>query len=229
MRQARTTAQRTEETMSDETTRTGTRRARRGFDSYDKTVDGLNRTTLQVKDDSEVIVFLEDDMFHYALRHWIKFLDDNGQQVTRAEWCLQLEEDEDDDVADCPLCNIGDRPKAVAFFNVVNLAQPGKVLVWEASADPTNAIKKEYNKLLKRGKHLNDDGVYWVVSREKGRNGFYTYSVDMVLEDELATEWPKLKPIGPTQREALRARMYDEEYVNLKDRQELLEFADSLG
>lgn len=228
MRQARTTAQRTEETMSDETTRTGTRRARRGFDSYDKTVDGLNRTTLQVKDDSEVIVFLEDDMFHYALRHWIKFLDDNGQQVTRAEWCLQLE-DEDEDIADCPLCNIGDRPKAVAFFNVVNLAQPGKVLVWEASADPTNAIKKEYNKLLKRGKHLNDDGVYWVVSREKGRNGFYTYSVDMVLEDELATEWPKLKPIGPTQREALRARMYDEEYVNLKDRQELLEFADSLG
>lgn len=217
MRQARTRNE-SEETMSGETT--GTRMSRRGFGGYNKAADGLNKTTFQVKDDSEVIVFLEPENFSYALRHWVKYIDDNGQQVTRVEYCLE---------DDCPLCDIGDRPKPTAFFNVVDLSMPGKVLVWEATADPTGAIQKEFNKLAKRGQSLSDDGLYWVVSREKGKNGFYTYSVDKLTEDDLQAEWPSLKPLVPAQREALRSRMYDEEYVQFKERQELQDFVDTLG
>lgn len=222
MRQARTRNESTEETMSDESTSTatGTRTARRGFGGYNKTVSGLNQTTFQVKDDSEVIVFLEPENFTYALRHWVKYIGEDGKtQQTRAEWCLE---------DDCPLCDIGDRPKAVAFFNVVDLAFPNKVLVWEASADPTKAIQKEFNKLVKANKKLSDDGLYWVVSREKGRNGFYTYSVDKLTEDDLAEQWPSLKPLNGAQRDALRHRAYDESYVELRERQELVEFVDSL-
>jgi hypothetical protein len=218
MRTARTTNER--ENMSESTATTGTRTARRGFGGYNKAADGVNRTTFQVQDDSEIIVFLEPENFSYALRHWIKYVDESGNQVTRAEWCLEEE---------CPMCDIGDRPKPVAFFNVVDLASPSKVLVWEASADPTKAIQKEFNKLVKRNQNLSDDGLYWVISREKGRNGFYTYSVDKLPEDDLLAEWPSLKPLAPAQRDALRHRAYDESYVEYKDRGDLQEFVDSLG
>lgn len=221
MRSARTRAESTEETtMSEEST--GTRTSRRGFGGYNKTVNGLNKTTFQVQDDSEVIVFLEPENFTYALRHWVKYPDpeDPKKTITRAEWCL--EED------DCPLCEIGDRPKPVAFFNVVDLANPTKVLVWEASADPTKAIEKEFNKLAKSGKKLSDDNLYWVISREKGRNNFFTYSVDRLSEDDLISEWPSLKPLTGAQRDALRHRAYDESYVEYRDRQELVDFVDTL-
>lgn len=222
MRQARTTATRDNES---ESTMSGERQSRRGFGGYNKAVDGLNRTTLQVKDDTEIIIFLERENFSYALRHWVKYIPEdstNNQPVTRVEYCLE---------DDCPLCDIGDRPKPTAFFNVVDLANPGKVLVWEATADPTGAIQKEFNKLAKRGQEISDDGLYWAVSREKGKNGFYTYSVDKLPEDDLLVEWPSLKPIVAAQREALRGRMYDESYVTdqMKTRAELQEFVDSLG
>lgn len=218
MRQARTTARAESSEMSD--TATGTRASRRGFAGYNKVVDGLNKTTFQVKDDSEIIAFLEPENFMFALRHWVKFIGEDGKQQTRVEYCLE---------EDCPLCDIGDRPKATAFFNVVDLANPNKVLVWEATADPTGAIQKEFNKLAKRGQKLSDDGLYWIISREQGRNGFYTYSVDKLTEEDLLTEWPSLKPLNGAQRDALRHRMYDEEYVQFKTAEELQEFVDSLG
>jgi hypothetical protein len=235
MRTARTRAQETEsETMSEDTgtvaTATRTRSARtsrRGFSGYNKTVDTLNKVTFQVKDNSEVIAFLEDENFFYELRHWVKFIGDDGKPATRAEWCLGEDEDTGDSL--CPLCDIGDTPKPVAFFNVVDLANPGKVLVWEASADPTKAIQKEFNKLAKRGKHLNDNGVYWVVSREQGRNGYWTYSIDMLLEEDLALEWKSLKPLTEAQRASLLHRAYTETYVEYKDRKEIQDFVDTLG
>lgn len=236
MRTARTRAESSDETVSEARTTTGTRTARAGFKGYNATLSTLNSTTFRVEDDSEVIVFLDPENFHYALRHWVKYIGDDGKPATRAEWCLSMEvEDGDYDALDealaspCPLCDIGDKPKAVAFFNVVNLANPTKVLVWEASADPTNAIQKEFNKLNKNGKSLSDDNLYWVISREQGRNGFWTYSVDRLPADDLATEWKSLKPLNGAQRDALRHRAYDESYVELKPREEIQEFVDSLG
>lgn len=227
MRSARTRNESSDETVSDETT-TRTRSARtsrRGFAGYNKTVEGLNKTTFQVKDDSEVIIFLDDENFFYELRHWIKYIGDDGKQATRAEWCLGVD---DDGESVCPLCDIGDKPKPVAFFNVVDLVNPTKVLVWEASADPTKAVEKEFNKLKKLNKKLNDDNLYWVVSREQGRNGYWTYSVDKMTEEELGESFPSLKTVNGAQRDALRHRAYDENYVEYKTREELQEFADSL-
>jgi hypothetical protein len=215
----------TEENMRTEEA-TG-RASRAGFGGYNRAVDGLNRTTLQVKDDAEVIAFLEPENFTYALRHWVKYVDDKNTQITRAEWCLEDE---------CPLCDIGDRPKAVCFFNVVDISNPGKVLVWEASSDPTDAIQKEFNKLAKLGKQLDDPSLYWIISKAKSKNGFYSYSVDKLPEDELAVVWkslrpgqPAVKPLTESQRASLSTKLYDEDYVEYKERQELQDFVDTLG
>lgn len=216
-RQARTRNE-TGDTMSTET-ETGVRSSRRGFSALNL----ANQMTFRLGDNSEVIVFLEEENFTYALRHWVKYIPGDSadnKPMTRVEYCLE---------DDCPLCDIGDRPKSTAFFNVVNLTVPNKVLVWEATADPTGAIEKEFKKLFKNGKHLSDDGLYWVISREKGKNGFYTYSVDRLTEEGLQDEWPSLSPLTPAQRVALRTRMYDESYVQVKTREELQEFVDSLG
>lgn len=217
MRQARTTAtpEQRAETMS------GTRTSRAGFGTFDRAVRALNNTTFQVGDDSEVIIFLDPENFTYALRHWVKYQDPENprNQITRVEFCLE---------DDCPLCDVGDKAKATAYFNVVNLATPNKVIVWEATPDPTGAIQKEFNKLQKLGKSLNDSNLYWVISKEKGRNGFYSYSVDKVTEDELTTQWPRLSPVSAAQREALSARAYGDEYIQYKTREEIQEFVDSI-
>lgn len=230
MRQARTTATReqSEETVNDtdEGTSTGQRTARtsrRGFGGY----NNLNKTTFQLTDSSAVLIFLEPENFTYAKRHWVKYIPDdstNNQPVTRVEYCLEEEDD-------CPLCEIGDNAKPTAYFNVVDLSSPTKVLVWEATPDPTSAIQKEFNKLAKSGRELSEDGLYWVISREKGKNGFYTYSVDRLSEDDMSKEWKSLKPVTEAQRESLRHRAYDDTYVlnQLKTRDELQEFVDSLG
>jgi len=237
MRTARNTATREEsDTVSESfdtgasegTTVTGTRTARtsrRGFGGY----NNLNKTTFQLEGSSAVLVFLDPENFSYAKRHWIKYMsvdEATGKpvQVTKVEYCL---EDEDD----CPLCEIGDRAKPTAYFNVVDVSAPSKVLVCEATPDPTSAIQKEYNKLVGKGKHLSDDNMYWVISKEKGKNGFFSYSVDRLSEDDMASEWEGLSPITATQREALRHRAYDDTYIlnQMKTRAELQEFVDSLG
>lgn len=217
MRQARTSNRETESTE----TMSGTRQARGGFNTFDKAVKALNSTTFQVGDASEVIAFLDPENFTYALRHWIKYPEPENpkNQVTRVEYCLE---------EDCPLCDIGDRAKATAYFNVVDLAAPNKVLVWEATPDPTGAVQKEYNKLVKKGQSLDNDDLYWVVSKEKGKNGFYSYSIDRLTEEELTTQWKTLSPLTSAQREALRHRAYGESYIEYKTREELQEFADSL-
>lgn len=218
MRQARTTATREQST---ETMSTGTRTSRAGFGTFDRAVKALNSTTFQVGDDSEVIVFLDPENFTYALRHWVKYMDPENpkNQITRVEYCLE---------EDCPLCDVGDRAKATAYFNVVDLSAPNKVIVWEATPDPTSAVQKEYNKLIKKGQNLNDDGLYWVVSKEKGKNGFYSYSIDKVTEEELLDNWKSLSPLTGAQRDALRHRSYDDSYIEYKTREELQEFVDSL-
>lgn len=218
MRQSRTTTAERTETVS---TGTGTRQARGGFGKFNAAVNALNNTTFRVDESSEVIVFLEPENFTYALRHWIKYMDPENpkNQITRVEYCIE---------EDCPICDEGDRPKATAYFNVVNLAYPTKVLVWEATPDPTNVIHKEYGKLTQKGKALSDDGLYWVVSKEKGKNGFYSYSLDKLTEAELAEEWKDLAPLTGAQRDALRHRAYDQSYIEYKTREELQEFMDSL-
>lgn len=196
------------------------RSARRGFNTFNKVASNLNNVTFKVADDSEVIAFLEDENFAYALRHWVKFIDpESGQQRTVAEWCLE---------DDCPLCDIGDRAKPTAFFNVVNLATPGKVLVWEATADPTKAIEKEYSKLQRKGQNLNDEDLFWVVSKEKGRNNIPSYSVDKLPLEDLEVEWPSLTPLTAEQRESLSEKLYDETYIKFKTREELEDLASKL-
>jgi hypothetical protein len=195
---------------------------RRGFGGYNKAASGLNKTTLQVQDDAVVIAFLEEENFTYALRHWLKYDGPDGKPVTKAEWCLQEEEGE------CPMCDIGDKPKPVCFFNVVDLSAPNKVLVWEASSDPTDAIQKEYKKLVNKRKTLNDLGLYFVVSKEKGKNGFYSYSVDRLEAEDLPHEWPSLSQLSEAQRTTLSTKLYDESYVKYKTRTEIQDLVDEL-
>jgi len=219
----RVTENESENTVSETQAAPAGRPQRRGFGGYNKAAAGLNTTTLKVEDDSLVIAFLEPENFTYALRHWIKYPSEDGKsQVTRAEWCLIEQEDY------CPMCDMGDKAKPVCFFNVVDIASPGKVLVWEASADPTSKIQKEYNKLVKRGRSLDDEDTYFVVSKEKGRNGIYSYSVDRQPADEIEAVWPSLHPLTSAQRATLAPKMYDESYVKYKTLSEIQEFVESL-
>lgn len=66
---------------------------------------------------------------------------------------------------DCPLCEVGDKPKPVVFYSVIDLTD-STMKVWELSADPTRTVQKHYDRLANQGNALNDPDVAFVVSKK---------------------------------------------------------------
>lgn len=189
------------------TTRTGGR----GFGAYKENVKESKRefNSFRVEDETLVIAFLEDEPFDHVFRHWI-----NRQPRN----CIG---------DDCPACLRGDTPKAVLMFNVANMDDPEKVMLWEVSAEPVKRIEKRYDDLVAKGKKLNDEGVYFEVSKAKGKNGFTEYSVDRLYENVLIEEWD-MQPLTAEDREALTENLYTSDVVKYNTAEEIEEWLDSL-
>lgn len=210
----------------------GTRGSRRGFGA--NKLKNVNDRTLRVEDSTLVIAFLEEENFTFAGRHWIDFYDqEQGRTRKTVKNCLSVLEEGDEGFDDrgCPLCDAGDQAKPTYYFNVVNLANPSKVLVWEASTDPANKIEKRYVARAQNGQHINDPDIYWAVSKEQnGKNGkgAWTYSVDPVKSRDLEEDWPSLKVLTDERRVSLLEKLYDETYVKYESYEALESFVDSI-
>jgi hypothetical protein len=129
-----------------------------------------------VPDDGEevIIKFLEEQPFAPIWQHWIM-----TAEGRRAYTCLG--------VTECPLCARGDRAKPADYFNIIVLGETPELKVWIASSDPSAAIKERAN--AKATSPINRPGLYFAVSKHKGSNGFPSYTVDRVREDELSIDW----------------------------------------
>jgi hypothetical protein len=168
-----------------------------------------------VSDDGEesLIAFLESTPFASFFQHWI--LVDSRRQP---RVCLG---------DDCPLCDIGDRPKSADYFNVILItSDEPKLQVWYATADPAAAIKERADN--KRTSPLNKPGLYFAVSKRKAKNDFFTYSVDPVKEDELEADWGVLA-ITDEQISKLAEGAYTAEIVKVHSKSELRELAGKLA
>jgi hypothetical protein len=208
-RTARDDSDRSERTESRGRT---TRQGGRGFSAYKENVKESRRefNTFSVPEKETVVVaFLEDEPFEHVFRHWI-----NRQPRN----CIGDE---------CPPCLTGDVPKAVLLFNVVNMAHPDTVLLWEASADPVKRIEKRYDDLADKGKKLNDEGVYFEVSKKKGKNNYTEYTVDRIYDNVLQDEW-EMEPLTEEDREALAEHLYTSDVIKYNTAEELQDWLDSL-
>jgi hypothetical protein len=184
----------------------------RGFGAYKQTVQENRQdyASLKVEDETLAVAFLEDEPFDHVLRHWVNKKPRN---------CIG---------DDCPLCERSIPAKPVLLFNVVDMAKPDKVLLWEASADPAKRIEKRYDDLAKKNKHLNDEGVYFEVSKFKKDNNVYEYVVDKLAESDLVDDWG-LEPLTDDDRAALAEDLYDASIIRKSTRAELIEFLDEQG
>lgn len=162
-----------------------------------------------VPDDGEevLIKFLDEMPFAPIYQHWI--MTDQGR---RAYTCAGFES--------CPLCARGDKAKASDWFNIVVLGETPELKVWIASPDPSAAIEERATG--KRTSPLNKEGLYFAVSKKKGTNGFFSYSVDPVRADELEADWG-VKELTPQQIAEFGKQKYDSSAVRIHTVAELTE------
>ena len=164
----------------------------------------------KVPDDGEevLIKFLDDMPFAPIFQHWLMV---EGQR--RAYTCLG---------DGCPLCARGDKAKSSDWFNVVVLGETPELQVWYATGDPAGAIKEKAEG--KRTSPINKDGLYFAVSKRKAANGFNTYTVETVKEDELEGDWG-VKSLTPTQISEFNGVKYDSTLVKVLTSVELGDLA----
>lgn len=200
-----------------------------GFSAWKKAVkqSGGDYNRFQVEEgEPRVVAFLDDGPFEITWVHWVPSATDDGRFVTVPRNCPTSRDDD----ADCPLCDRGIESKPVAYFNVVDLDEIGKVWLWEAGKDATGRIEKLFDELqgLPTGAlELNDPDVYAVVSKEQQANKRYAYSVKRVKARDLDEDYA-LEPLAPEAREALAARRYDGSVIRFYAAEDLRKIADGL-
>lgn len=173
-----------------------------------------------------LIAFLEDGPFEIVWVHWINGVTDDGRPRRIPRNC-PTSRDED---AECPLCEMGIEAKPVAYFNIVDLDEPGKVYLWESGKDATGRVEKLYDELqgLASGAlELNSEGVYAAVSKEKQKNQRFAYAVRRVKERDLEEDYG-VEPMTAEQFEALESKLYDGKVIKFNTTEELRELAATL-
>lgn len=172
--------------------------------------------TLEVTEDGQTVIkFAEAEPFAFYYRHWPK----GG----RADVCIA---DADNDV-ECPLCGVGDKPKPVVLYNVIDVGK-NLLVVWEMSSEPTRKVQKQYDQLAARDKTLADDEFYFIVTKSKKSNGFFEYDIQRVRASDLEDE-AGIAPLTDAEIEdALKKGLFTDEIVYVRDREALQEVADGL-
>ena len=182
-------------------------------DKRPATKRGDRPVRLQVPDDGEelLIKFLEERPFASFFQHWIK-----TEQGRRAYVCLGK---------GCPLCARGDTPKSQDWFNVIEMDSGEgnhQVKLWCCSADPAKAVKDRASK--ERTSPINRDGLYFAVSKRTGKNGFNTYTLDYVKEDEL-NDWGVV-PLTKEKISEFEEKKYTRDLVKIPTKADLQEVAE---
>jgi hypothetical protein len=196
-------------------------RGRDGLRKHRETHKGGNfPDKFKVEEDKKIIVkFLDDDFFVTYYEHWIDEF--RGQKRQMSFVCLG---------DDCPLCEIGDSPSFFALINVLDFTKPKSpaVAVWYASADPGGKIEELINDLEELEKHLTDEDTYAVVSKKKGKNGFFSYAVSKVKARDLEEDY-RIAPLDDDELDDFGGQVYDENIVRITPRKTLREIADELS
>jgi hypothetical protein len=177
-----------------------------------RSTGGQQVPRLTVPNDGEelIIKFLDAIPFAAYYVHWI--MTDNGR---RPYTCAGFD--------DCPLCGRGDKAKSQDMLNVINLsADSPELVVWQASSDPAKAIEKRAEG--KRTSPISKPGLYFSVSKEKGSNGYFAYSLDPVTSDTLEPDWG-MKPLTDIQLAEFEKNKYDASVVRVHTISELNEAA----
>jgi hypothetical protein len=169
-------------------------------------------TNFRVTDEEVLVKFVDDEPFVTYYQHWLQELDGRKSFPCIGD--------------NCPLCEIGDDPRFLAVFNVIDFRDDEpEVKIWEASPQPAGEIEEIAKNT--RTSPINRDDLYFAVSKKKGKNNFWSYTILPVKERDLAEDWD-LDPLSSSELDALVDKTYDSSVVRIPARDELLKVVEDL-
>ena len=172
--------------------------------------------TLKLEEKSVIMAFLDDVPYVNFRRHWIERSTKEGK-TTRAYTCPESVGKQ------CPLCEIGDRPQAVAAFNVAVIGDDGQLLVrsWDCGPRLFNVLKA----------YANDPKISpltkgFFVASKTGKKGTVQHNVSPVSRTALREDYD-MEP--PTKDELAALKKYTPDIVEMPKASTLRELAEELA
>ena len=171
---------------------------------------------LRLEEKSKVIKFLEDQPYANFRRHWIKRTTKDGE-TNRAYNCPRSIE------KDCPVCEVGHRPQAVAAFNVAEIGDDGQVLLksWDVGPRLFQQLKG----------YANDPKIapltkgFFIISKT-GRGSTTAHNVNPVKASSLEEDYD-IEP--PDKAELERLGLYDNSIIDFPMMKDLRELAEEVA
>ena len=198
-------------------------RVKRGNAEAQRQMDSTSSYAQAFKPDDKggIIKFLEDEAYASFKRHWINRSTKDGQ-TTRAYTCMRSFVGENGKPLDCPLCEIGDKPQAVAAYNIAICAEDGTLAVksWDMGAKVFN-LAKAYADNPRIGPLTKN---FYFVSKTGSRQ---QVQYNMIPVKATALEEDYDVPV-PSEAALSALDLYTEDIVQVTPKKELRELAEEL-
>jgi hypothetical protein len=204
------------------------RRGTSGFGSYSSkkrsSGGGDFADDFKPKHDTPTLIkFLDAEPFDSYNQHWI---DDMPKGERKSYVCL--DDEEYFGSTDCPLCDIGEKAKTYALFNVIDLSNPRKpeVKVWSASPAVADFLERASKE--KKSSPINREDLYWDVElQSKGKR--YNWVLTPVKERDLGDDYD-MDPLEPDEIDEFSQDLHDDRSAVTKvdSFDDLQELADDL-
>ena len=172
--------------------------------------------TLKLEEKSVIMAFLDDVPYVNFRRHWIERSTKEGK-TTRAYSCPESIN------KPCPLCEIGDRPQAVAAFNVAVIGDDGQLLVrsWDCGPRLFNVLKA----------YANDPKISpltkgFFVASKTGKKGTVQHNVSPVSRTALREDYD-MEP--PSKEDLAALKKYTPDIIEMPKASTLRELAEELA
>lgn len=203
----------------------GTSSISKGWESFNKyaaeTKSGDFADDLEVADGETVIIKILDDLPLTFKQHWIEGL---GKGKKKSYVCLKAKPSDA-----CPLCDdLGDKPRAMGAFNVVDFTDPDEPVVKVLRQGPqVNNMLMNFAEDLKKTGPLSRPDVYFALSKSTV-NKKVQYSVLPVKSRDLEDDWDVIE-LTSEELEEFDAQAYEpDQIIRASTRGELSEIVDAL-
>jgi hypothetical protein len=169
---------------------------------------------LKIEKDPTLVAFLEDEPFVSYRQHWV---DNPPNGIRKKSWtCLE---------DDCPLCDLGDRPRTLTSFNVLHISTGG---------EPEVKILTLGNKAVGQLEGFASDPktgplsrLFWAISKS-GKGSSTAYNFRPVKERDLDEDWDVDIEDVEAAIETADDKLYDESAVQVPTKRDLKEIAQGL-
>jgi len=181
----------------------------KGWDSFKKyaeeTKGGDFADDFELDGDDAVIIKILDDIPITYKQHWIEGL---GKGKKKSYVCMAEKKGDQ-----CPLCDdLGDKPRAIGCYNVVDFTDPDEPVVKVLRQGPqVNNMLMNFAKDEKKTGPLSRPDVYFAISKTTV-NKKVQYSVLPVKARDLKEDWD-IEELTDEELDQFDAEAYEEEQI----------------